>query len=279
MGKGYNSKHIYVIILNICLSLTGITGAICAQDTIPEKTLADTIVSVNDSTIFLNASSSLANDTIAEAFESAFFQYDDSVLVNFSDPSVNVITENKKAIAAKDATNFKPNPKIAWKAAILFPGFGQIYNRQYWKLPIIYGGLMGFIYAITWNNKTYQDYKTAYFDIVEDSRNDPNSERPDSWSNSWQVFVPSNADLAVRLHDRNFHNTLKRGKDYYRRYRDLSIILCAGIYMIFVADAYVDAQMFDFDISPELSFRVTPEFRPETISGSRSFGVNICMTF
>ena len=45
-------------------------------------------------------------------------------------------------------------------------GLGQIYNRKYWKLPLVYGAFMGCMYAITWNNKNYKDYSTAYFDIT-----------------------------------------------------------------------------------------------------------------
>ena len=63
---------------------------------------------------------------------------------------------------------FKPDPKKAVLLALV-PGLGQIYNRKFWKLPIVYGGLMGCMYAITWNNKTYQDYSQAYFDIMNDS--------------------------------------------------------------------------------------------------------------
>ena len=268
-------KHIRAIIPVVYLLFTGIT-AVCAQDTIPKTINADTLVSVNDSVISLN--DSITEDSIAKAFES-IFQHDDSASVFFPDQPVIVIMENNK-------TGFKPNPKFAWKAALMFPGLGQIYNRQYWKLPIVYGGLMGCTYAITWNNKTYQDYKKAYFDIVADAKKDSEAassggERPgpESWSQSWQDFVSASDNPASRLNDRTFHERLKRGKDNFRRYRDLSIIVCVGIYMIFVADSYVDAQMFDFDVSPDLSFRVTPEFTPGTLTGYRSYGINVCMTF
>ena len=174
---------------------------------------------------------------------------------------------------------FKPNPRTATIAAAIFPGLGQIYNRQYWKLPIVYGGLMGCLYAITWNNKTYADYKEAYFSIMNDSKADPQAEHPEDWSDRWQVFVPGNIDPATRLHDGNFHNNLKRGKDYFRRYRELSWIVLIAVYGITVADAYVDAQMFDFDVSPDLSFHVTPLFLPETLCHSRSYGITICMNF
>lgn len=182
-------------------------------------------------------------------------------------------------ISTNEKPPFKPNPKLAWQAALLFPGFGQAYNRQYWKLPIVYGGLMGCTYAITWNNKTYQDYYKAYFSIMKDAKNDPKGEQPEKWSDDWQVFVPGKADPKNYLHDTNFQNKLKRGKDYFRRYRDLSYIITIGVYLICVADAYVDAQMYDFDISPDLSFQVTPLFIPENFYHSRCYGINICMNF
>ena len=67
----------------------------------------------------------------------------------------------------KLAPAFKPDPKKAVLLALV-PGLGQIYNQKYWKLPIVYGGLMGCMYAVTWNNRNYKDYSTAYKDIMSD---------------------------------------------------------------------------------------------------------------
>ncbi len=253
------------------------TNTICAQDTI-SVTSADTIISVADSVLFANDTIVLTNDSVFTALDdSTFLHHKDSALISISDSTITTIPANKEVTAAKkEATSFKPNPKTAYLAAAVFPGFGQFYNRQYWKLPIVYGGLMGCAYAVTWNNKVYQDYKTAYFALMEDAQNDPKGENPDSWDDSWQAYTNSSA---TDLHNTQFQNRLKSRKDYFRRYRDLSIIIGVGLYLIFVADAYVDAQMFDFDVSPDLSFRFTPEFRPETLANSHSFGVNICMTF
>ena len=295
MIKGRKNKYIRIIILTIYLFITGITGMICAQDTIPRNNYTDTIIPVSDSIFITDKAISLTEidsqinslDTVIMPSDSVLYISADSIFIDFSDtiPPAVFISKDNKHIAVKDATEFKPNPKIAWKVAIIFPGFGQIYNRQYWKLPLVYGGFTVFIYAITWNNKTYQDYKMAYFDIVTDAKMDSEAaasgkERPgpDSWSENWKNFVRG-SDYDSYLHNRNFHDNLKRGKDYFRRYRDLSFILCVGIYMIFVADTYVDAQMFDFDVSPDLSFQVTPTFMPETAANSRSFGINICLTF
>ena len=257
MSKENKYKHLNVVFLFICLFFTGITGTLCAQETIPKKTTADTVIVSPDSAFILL----------------------DSVFEIITDQSAKIIQENAYLVNANNESSFKPNPKIAFRVALIFPGFGQIYNRQYWKLPIVYGGLMACAYAITWNNKTLQDYNRAYFDIKFDSENYPKAEDRDKWSSSWQSFVASSNDPAARLHDRTFHENLRRRKDYFRRYRDLSIIIGVAVYFICAADSYIDAQMFDFDLSPDLSFRVTPEFRPETITSSRSFGLNFCMNF
>jgi len=213
--------------------------------------------------------------------------------VVFPDDSLGITEENSGIRPINDSiriptdgrttyrtpSSFKPNPKTAWKVALLFPGLGQYYNQQYWKLPIVYGGLMGCAYAITWNNKTFQDYKEAYFSIMADAKADPDGLFPEEWSDRWQIFVQAGLDPKTRLHDASFHNSLKRGKDFYRRYRDLSIIITAAIYLIAVADAYVDAQMFDFDVSPDLSFQFAPAFMPETAYHPHCYGIHIRLNF
>jgi hypothetical protein len=162
---------------------------------------------------------------------------------------------------------FKPNPRKAVIYSAVFPGLGQIYNRKYWKLPLVYGGFMGFIYAITWNNRNYQDYSDAYFDIISDP-----VDNPDAWHDSWQSFVPAGRDPADYIGDGNFKSRLKNGKDFYRRYRDLSIILTVGWYLICMADTYVDAQLFDFDISDNLSMQIEPVIAPQR-SYAMSYGL------
>ena len=257
MNRGVTKQRIRAIRWILFLLPAIVPRMICAQDTLPPILSVDTLI--------------LANDTIDT------FIWAGDTIVTASDTVVFPVEE--KAMTVKEVTPFKPSPKIAWIASAIFPGGGQIYNRQYWKLPIVYGGLMGCAYAITWNNRTYQDYKRAYFSIKEDAKADPNAEHPENWSENWMVFIPGSIDPATRLHDNSFHNNLKRGKDYFLRYRDLSYIIGLLVYGVCIADAYVDAQMFDFDISPDLTFQVTPVFVPETFAHSRSYGINICITF
>ena len=141
---------------------------------------------------------------------------------------------------------FIPNPTKATWLALVIPGGGQIYNRKYWKLPIIYGGYAGCAYALTWNNKMYKDYMQAYKDAALGN-----------WeANSIHDLLPPG--YLDRTPKTQITETLRKRKDTYRRYRDLSIFAFIGVYLISVIDAYVDAELSNFDITPDLSMRVEP---------------------
>ena len=172
---------------------------------------------------------------------------------------------------------FKPNPTKAVIYSAIFPGLGQIYNRKYWKLPIVYGGFLGCVYAITWNGNQYSGYKNAYNDFTDKSLD----------TKSWDAYLPYrfrdfDAD-PTKWSDGDrvwFRNALRNKKDFYRRNRDLSYIVTIGAYAICMIDAYVDAQLFDFDISPDLSFRFEPVIIPQTtVTNSQVFGLQCSLTF
>ncbi|MFA6854013.1 MAG: DUF5683 domain-containing protein, partial [Bacteroidales bacterium] len=156
---------------------------------------------------------------------------------------------------------FKPTPRKAVIYSAIFPGLGQIYNRKYWKLPILYGGFVGFTYAITWNKGYYRDYLGGYQDIM-----DSNPE-----TNRWQNLLPFGMD-PESVDQKWFTDVLQQRKDYYRYYRDLSIIGTFALYLLAIVDSYVDAQLFDFDMSPDLSMRIEPallrEERPNYMGSS-----------
>jgi hypothetical protein len=139
-----------------------------------------------------------------------------------------------------------PNPTTATWLALVIPGGGQIYNRKFWKLPIFYGGFAGCAYALTWNGKMYKDYSQAYRDAVNNN-----------WgASSIQDLLPPG--YIDRVSKTQLTETLRKRKDTYRRYRDLSIFAFIGVYLLSVVDAYVDAELSNFDISPDLSMRVEP---------------------
>ena len=142
---------------------------------------------------------------------------------------------------------FNPDPMRALWLSALCPGLGQIYNRRYWKLPIIVGAFVGLGYGTSWNNRMLQDYSQAYRDLLDD---DPNSR-------SYMNFFPPTTEESS-LDKSWLQSTLKNKRDYYRRYRDLCIIGMVGIYLLNVIDAYVDASLAHFDISPDLSMQVKP---------------------
>jgi len=183
--------------------------------------------------------------------------------------------DSVKVIALPDTlvveTGFKPDPKKAVIYAAIFPGLGQIYNRKYWKLPILYGGFVGLSYAITWNNSHYQDYFDAQRALLDDN--------PDN-DDIWKKMLPYGMDPETA--DRNwFSDVVKDRKNYFRYYRDLSIIITVALYGLGIVDAYVDAQLFEFDVSPDLSMRVEPVLmnRVETNYLADSFGFKCSISF
>ena len=163
----------------------------------------------------------------------------------------NIRLEKTKTVEIVDTFKvkpFKPDPtRVVWMGAII-PGYGQILNRKYWKLPIVYGGFLGCAYAISWNSTMYQTYLTAYRDILT---NDPAN-------TSYLLLIPTGRTIDSYGGTSAFTAILKSKQDVYRRYRDLSIIATIAYYGITIVDAYVDAQLYDFDISPNLSMHLQP---------------------
>lgn len=174
--------------------------------------------------------------------------------------------------AKRDWATWRPNPKRALWLAVVLPGAGQIYNRKYWKLPIVYGGFLGCIYAMRWNNQMYRDYSQAYMDIMDD---DPNTQ-------SYNQFLHLGAQIDSSNLTR-YQDLFKKRKDRYRRWRDLSFFCLVGVYALSIVDAYVDASLSEFDISKDLSLRVEPTIINNTSSKSpltsNSLGVSCSLNF
>ena len=149
----------------------------------------------------------------------------------------------------RDWSTWRPDTKRAMWLAIVLPGAGQIYNRKYWKLPIIYGGFVGCAYAITWNNQMYHDYSQAYMDIMDD----------DPTTDSYNQFLHLGATIDASNMDR-YKEIFRKRKDRYRRWRDMGVFVMIGVYAFSIIDAYVDASLSEFDISDDLTLRVEPAF-------------------
>jgi len=220
------------------------TGTLPEHATSPADDISDTAtVAVTDS-----VSSILGNDTLSVATD-----FDPLTRYNYWE---------------ERATVFNPSPtRAVWLSALL-PGLGQIYNRSYWKLPIVVGGFLGLAYATSWNNTMLKDYQRAYLDIMD---TDPST-------NSYMNFFPpttSESDLDKQW----LTNLLKSRKDFYRRNRDLCIIGMVGVYLLAMVDAYVDASLSHFDISPDLSMDVVPTLMHDGRSSLPSVGLSWAFNF
>jgi hypothetical protein len=174
-----------------------------------------------------------------------------------------------------DRLFWKPDPmRAVWLGAVI-PGAGQIYNRSYWKLPIVYGGFMGCIYAVTWTNNQYIGYKDAYRDIYHDIQNGTVSNSPDK---SYNAILPEGYTINSMGGAQAYQSRLKDWQNAAHRNRDMSILVTIAVYALSLIDAYVDAQLFDFDISNDLSLNVNPQIYYD-MQNQRTAEVKLAISF
>ena len=178
--------------------------------------------------------------------EAALKQHEDKLPKDSAELSEMTDSLLQKVLNPAKKSKFKPDPIRSMWLGLVFPGGGQIYNRKYWKLPIFYGGFLGCAYALTWNGQMLRDYSQAYLDIMD---TDPNTK-------SYEKMLPLGYDITGK--EERFKTIFKNKKNYFRKYRDMSIFAFAGVYMLAVIDAYVDAELSSFDISKDLSMSWGP---------------------
>ena len=202
---------------------------------------------LSDTTIF-SAQSSLSSNT---QFTTLNSQLEIEKNTSLQKDSIRLAKQIRREQRALDQANFKPDPNKSLWLGLTFPGAGQIYNRKYWKLPIIYGGAMGVAYAVSYYGGHYNDYMKGYRDYLD---SDPNTNY--HLELIPQVYPESSAG-----------NYVKNRVNSYRRYRDIFIVVGVAVYALSVIDAYVDAQLADFDISTDLSMKVRPKLEIEQHTG------------
>lgn len=175
-----------------------------------------------------------------------------------------------------DYTEWRPDPmKAVWLGALV-PGLGQIYNRSYWKLPIVYGGFAGMAYAISYNSEKYDIYREAYRDLYVDRQNGNVSDDP---SRSYNRILREGYTIERMGGVDTYTSTLQNWQNNYHRYRDLSIALTALYYALTLIDAFVDAQLFDFDVSDDLSLNLTPQLYYDPQYQQRSAELRLAISF
>lgn len=206
--------------------------------------------------------------TVTPADTLQFTPVDSAAIVN--SPSMDLFEPGTVTTQAPDSTRkvFIPDPTRAVWFSALCPGLGQVYNRRYWKLPLLVGGFMGLGYGASWNNNMLRDYTRAYYDLMD---NDPSTK-------SYMDFFPPTT-TEESLNRDWLERVLKSRKDYFRRNRDLCIIGMVGVYLLAVVDAYVDASLTNFDISPDLSMQVAPALLRDNFSPYPALGVQWAFNF
>ena len=187
-----------------------------------------------------------------------------------------ITISNDSLKVAAPVEKVQRSPKKASIYAALFPGLGQIYNRKYWKLPIVYGGYAGLIYVLGWNNNYYKDYYQGYMIVSQNTS--AATLKPEE-----RLFLENMIkNPSIRLENPTTYTyittQLKSGKDFYRRNRDLTIICIAALHVLSIIDASVDANLFDFDISSDISMRIEP--MPVNLgSQNPGLGLNLAIHF
>lgn len=195
------------------------------------------------------------------------FDFDDGVFIAAPTDTIPVISADDDEWVRREV-EFVPDPTRAVWLSALCPGLGQVYNRRYWKLPIVVGGYLGLAYATNWNNTMLKDYTQAYADLTD---NDPTTK-------SYMDFFHGNVK-EESLDKTWLNNLLKQRKNFFRRNRDLCIICMVGVYLLAMVDAYVDASLSHFDISPSLSMDMNPTLIPDARNTFPSVGLQWAFTF
>ena len=149
------------------------------------------------------------------------------------------------------------SPRKAILYAAILPGLGQIYNRKYWKLPLVYGGFYAIGYAINYYNGLYTEYKGYLFYNLENNLSRENDENPEVGRTTGQ---------------------LRTIVDKSRRERDFMIIMMGGMYILQMVDAHVDAHLKEFDLNPKLQVSIEPTMRQDAWTG-RTTGVSLVFRF
>lgn len=162
------------------------------------------------------------------------------------------------------------SPRKATIYSAILPGLGQAYNKKYWKIPLIYAGFGAIGYFINWNNENYQLFKIGYRHLT-----DTIPETQDYLK--IEAVRRNNYDLNNPNQFNNLKTALSRQQDYYRRNRDLLIISMVAFYGLNIIDASVDAHLFDFDISDDLTMKWQPSMLQR--NNNMLYCVNIKFSF
>jgi hypothetical protein len=161
-----------------------------------------------------------------------------------------IVTETADTVLLKSyAARYDPRKALLYAAVA--PGFGQIYNKKYWKLPLVYGGFFGIGYAVNFYQGNYKKYRAYYFYNLDNGfENDGDSNQADETGYST--------------------GQLRTIVDKSRRERDFWVIMMGAMYILQIVDAHVDAHLKEFDLNPTLKVSLQPSMTNDPIMGSQN---------
>jgi len=188
----------------------------------------------------------------------------------FLNNAYSQVVPGEKPVAIDDTSGSKKSkvdttkqkfydPKIAARRSAIIPGWGQAYNKKYWKIPIVYTGLGISGYIFVNNIKIYKEYKFAYSARVKAGPPDYDSTDYHQLDDIYKVLSP---------------NSIRSARDEFRRYVDYSALVFLLLWGLNVVDAAVDAHLKSFDISPDLSLQVRPGYSDM----ARTNGISLVLT-
>ncbi len=164
-------------------------------------------------------------------------------------------------IEIKDPINPLAPAKAAFYSAIL-PGLGQAYNKKYWKIPIVYGALGTGIYFYINNNNEYNRYRDAYKSRLAGFTND-----------EFYLDAEDNQLSSPRVTTEG----LERGQKFYRRNKELTLLVIIGIYALNIIDANVDAHLLQYNVDENLS--LAPHYNINEIDATGNVGLTLNFNF
>ncbi len=195
----------------------------------------------------------------------------DSIRITLGDSSL--LDSKAKVITLESyAKRFDPRKALLYSA--ILPGAGQVYNKKYWKVPLVYGLIGGGIYGMNFYQTSHKKFKNQLFALLNDINpiEDPDNKGYTLMGNlliNGKVASPEN-----KLNIEQLRNLVNR----YRRHRDFSLAMMGIIYFAQLIDAHVDAHLKEFDLNPQLKVAVEPTIQPTGLFG-RSSGLSVKFTF
>lgn len=171
------------------------------------------------------------------------------------DSIINKPVADTAVIIKADTVKFKKHsPKIATRRSLILPGWGQAYNREYWKIPVVWGAIGTCAGIWIYNNTWYKRTRSAYV-IIRDT------------------LIGQYGEIHPRLNGLDA-NSLQNYRNIFRRDRDYSLLYFIAAWALNVADATVFAHLKNFDVSDDLSLKIKPDYNPLTRSGGFTLAFN-----